>query len=279
MAKEQDAGAHHPLVAETRAIWESKAEFWDARMGEGNPFQLILIGPAVERLLQVQPGERVLDIACGNGVFARRLARLGARVTATDFSPRFLELARARSAVSGEEIDYRLADATDEAQLVALGEGEFDAIVCTMALMDMPAIAPLFRAVRRLLRPSGRFVFAVPHPAFRSNAVSQLIEFEDRAGELVEGRSLRLRDYLHVPPGKGAGMPGEPAPHWYFHRPLAELLGACFGAGLVVDGLEEPAFGPEQADPERPLSWLNFTDFPPVLAIRARPAPTIPSPG
>jgi SAM-dependent methyltransferase len=270
MAEEQDAGARHPLVAETQAIWESKAEFWDARMGEGNAFQLVLIGPAVERLLLVRSGERVLDVACGNGVFARRLARLGARVTATDFSPRFLELARDRSAVSGEEIDYRLADATDETQLVALGEGEFDAVVCNMALMDMPEIAPLFRAVRRLLRPSGRFVFAVPHPAFASNAVSHLMEMEDRAGDLVEWRSLRLRDYLHVPPGKGAGMPNEPAPHWYFHRPLAELLGACFAAGLVVDGLEEPAFGPEHQVPEKPLSWLNFADFPPVLAVRVR---------
>jgi cyclopropane fatty-acyl-phospholipid synthase-like methyltransferase len=41
----------------------------------------------VERLLALQPGERVLDVACGNGVMARRLALLGGRVTAVDFSP------------------------------------------------------------------------------------------------------------------------------------------------------------------------------------------------
>lgn len=258
------------LVPETRAIWDRKAEFWDARMGEGNPFQLVLIGPAAERLLALQPGERVLDIACGNGVFARRLARLGGRVTATDFSPRFLELARSRSAPAAE-VDYRLADATDEEQLAALGEGQFDAVVCNMALMDMPVVDPLFRAARRLLRPAGRLVFAVPHPAFNSNAASHLIELEDRAGELAETRAIKLRGYLRVPPGKGAGMPDEPAPHWYFHRSLAELLGACFAAGMVVDGLDEPAFGPEHQVPDKPLSWLNFSDFPPVLVVRARP--------
>lgn len=271
MADEQDPSDRRQLVPETQAIWDSKAEFWDDRMGEGNRFQLVLIGPATERLLALRPGERVLDIACGNGVFARRLASLGARVTATDFSPRFLELARARSQ-PGVEIDYRLADATDEEQLAALGEGEFDAVVCNMALMDMPVIDPLFRAGRRLLRPGGRLVFAVPHPAFNSNDTTHVMELEDRAGEVVETRSIKVRGYLHVPPGKGAGIVGEPAPHWYFHRPLAELLGACFAAGLVVDGLDEPAFppAPEPQGSTIPFSWINLTDFPPVLVVRAR---------
>ncbi|MDQ3695813.1 MAG: class I SAM-dependent methyltransferase [Chloroflexota bacterium] len=259
------------LVAETRAIWDAKAAYWDARMGDGNPFQLVLIGPAVERLLAVQPGQRVLDIACGNGVFARRLAHLGARVTAVDFSPRFLELARARSAAGDDPIDYRLADATDEARLVALGEAEYDAVICNQALMDMPVIDPLFRAARRLLRSHGRFVFALAHPAFNSNAASFGLEERDQGGDLVESRYVKMSGYLSVPPGKGAGMPGEPVPHWYFHRPLTELFGACFAAGFVIDGLDEPAFGPEHAIPERPLAWYNFDQFPPVLAVRARP--------
>jgi SAM-dependent methyltransferase len=268
-------GADHDearrLVPETQAIWDAKATFWDARMGDGNTFQRVLVGPAVERLLAVRPGETVLDVACGNGVFARRLAALGARVVATDFSERFLELARARSADLGESIDYRLADATDEAQLLAFGEGRFDAVVCAMALMDMPTVEPLLRAARRLLVPGGRFVFAIPHPAFNSNATRLGIEEEDRAGELVETRSVRIAGYLGLPPGKGTGMAGEPVPHWYFHRPLGELLGACFAAGFVLDGLEEPAFGPEAAGPAA-LSWENFPGIPPVLVARLQPA-------
>jgi 2-polyprenyl-3-methyl-5-hydroxy-6-metoxy-1,4-benzoquinol methylase len=74
------------LIDEIRRIWDAKAAFRDERMGEGNQFQLELIGPAVERLLDLRPVERVLDSGCGNGVFSRRLARLGARVVATDVS-------------------------------------------------------------------------------------------------------------------------------------------------------------------------------------------------
>lgn len=258
-----------PTVRETQEIWDAKAEFWDERMGEGNAFQRVLVGPAVERLLALQPGQRVLDVACGNGVFSRRLAHLGARVVATDFSPTFLDRARARSTEHPNRIEYRLVDATDETQLLTLGEQEFDAVVCNMALMDMPVIDPLLRAVARLLKPGGPFVFAAPHPAFNSNAIRLGIEEEDRGGKLVNTRYVHVAGYLNVPAGKGAGMPGEPTPHWYFHRPLSELLNAGFAAGFVLDGLEEPSFGPEDASPVA-LSWTNYTDLPPVLAARLR---------
>ena len=85
------------FTRETQEIWDQKADFWDERMGEGNLFQRQLVGPATERLLAIQPGETVADVCCGNGVFARRLAQLGATVVAADFSPRFIERARARS--------------------------------------------------------------------------------------------------------------------------------------------------------------------------------------
>jgi 2-polyprenyl-3-methyl-5-hydroxy-6-metoxy-1,4-benzoquinol methylase len=258
------------LTRETQEIWDQKAEHWDAQMGDGNAFQRVLVGPSAERLLAIQPGETVADIGCGNGVFARRLAELGAFVVASDFSAQFIERAKARTSAHGERIDYRVADATDEAQLLALGEGRFNAAVCNMALMDMTTVGPLLRAVPRLLKPDGRFVFAIPHPCFNNNDVRFVLEEEDRAGTIVERYAVRVADYLHVPPGKGAGMPGEPVPHYYFHRPLHELLGACFAVGLMLDGIEEPAFGPEHTS-ARPLSWVNFHDIPPVLVARLRP--------
>ncbi|MBA3531803.1 MAG: hypothetical protein H0T73_07790, partial [Ardenticatenales bacterium] len=63
-----------PDPDEVRAIWEQNAGYWDDYMGEGNDYHLVLIVPTTERLLAIQPGERVLEIACGNGSFARRLA-------------------------------------------------------------------------------------------------------------------------------------------------------------------------------------------------------------
>ena len=263
--KESDA-----LNAETREIWDRNAEWWDEQTGEGNEFQNILIGPATERLLALRPGEAVLDVACGNGAFSRRMAELGAEVVAFDFSERFLERAKARTTEHADRIDYRLVDATDEGQLLALGERRFDAAVCTMALMDMATVEPLMSGLSRLLKAGGRFVFSVLHPCFNSSDGFRLVAGqEDRAGELVTEHSVQVWRYLSRSTAKGVGIPGQPVPQNYFHRPLGALFAACFDAGFVLDGLEEPAFGPE-AEATRPLGWVNYKEIPPVLVARAR---------
>src|SRR6266566_3491276 len=154
------------LAGESRDIWDQNARWWDARMGEGNDWHTLLIAPAVEKLLGVAPGERVLELACGNGQFARRLASLGARVVACDSSAAFLDCARLRTSEHSHSIEYRLMDLGAEQRLAVLGAGEFDAVVCNMALMDIACITPVLRAVHRALKASGRFVFSIPHPCF-----------------------------------------------------------------------------------------------------------------
>src|ERR1051325_8253631 len=113
------------LAGESRDIWEQNASWGDARMGKGNDWHRLLIAPAVEKLLGVQPGERVLELACGNGQFARRLASMGARVVACDSSAAFLDCARRRTREDSERIEYRLMDLTGEQNLAGLGTGEF----------------------------------------------------------------------------------------------------------------------------------------------------------
>ncbi len=95
-------------------------------MEAGATWQRTLIQPCVERLLQLEPGERILEIACGNGEFARRMTELGGQVLATDFSERMLERARAR----GGDVDYRWADATDEEELLRSGSPDRSTASC-----------------------------------------------------------------------------------------------------------------------------------------------------
>ncbi len=257
------------MVAETRDIWNRKAAHWDEYMGEGNDWHLKLISPAVERLLELRPGETILDVACGNGMLARRLADLGARVVACDFSEAFIERARARSTELADRIDYSVVDATDRDQLLQLGERRFDGATCTQGLMDMPTIVPLFEAITRLVRPGGRFVITVPHPCFNTHGMSILAEALEDEGGRHTVTSIKLTRYLTSQTVKGAGVPGEPEPHYYFERPLSELLGAAFRAGLMLDGLEEPGFEPGPPG-TNPLSWSSPPDIPPVLAARFR---------
>jgi 2-polyprenyl-3-methyl-5-hydroxy-6-metoxy-1,4-benzoquinol methylase len=257
------------LSDQAHELWNEIAPFWDDKMAEGNAFQRLLIGPVTERLLEVRPGQTVLDIACGNGAFTRRLAALGASVVAFDFSETFIQRARARTHLHSERIEYRVLDATDPEQLLTLGTGRFNAAVANMAFMDMAAVEPLLDALPALMAPGARFVFSVLHPCFNSVGSSKVAEEEDRAGELVNRLGVKVTGYIRPVAQRGLGMIGQPTPQLYFHRPLSALLNACFDAGFVLDRLEEPVFTGD-GQPDRPFSWLNFREIPPVLVARLR---------
>ncbi len=259
----------HLLNQETREAWNENAAFWDQKMGEGNSFQRNLIGPVSERLLELKPDEWVLEIACGNGVFARRLAQLGARVVATDFAEKMLEHARARSSAYADRIEYRQIDATDEAQLRALGKRRFDAAACNMGIMDMAAIELMFSALSQLLKPGGRFVFSVTHPCFNTTGCKKVVEEEDREGEIVVTRAIQVSRYRGLRPAKGLAIVGQPKKQYYFDRTLSDLFNTCFRAGFVMDALEEPSFS-DSVTSNDPLSWENFKEIPPILVARVR---------
>lgn len=254
---------------ENRRIWEANARWWDDRIGDGNDFQRLLIEPATERLLAVAPGDRVLDIACGAGRLARRLAERGARIVAFDQSAAFVERARTRTP-AGAAIEYHVLDAGQAGALLGLGPGRFDKAVCTMALMDMPVIEPLLSALGQLLRPGGRFVFSVTHPCFHSAPGRRFCEVcETETGQHASRTGVAVFAYLRPLVRKTVGIVGQPEPQYCFHRPLHVLFQSCFQAGFVVDGLEEPGL-PEPEQRRASVRWDDMPDIPPIMVVRTR---------
>lgn len=257
------------LREESRELWRRKAAFWDERTRAANKFQKLLKAPTTERLVALEPGERVLDIACGSGVLARQFAELGGRVTAFDFVEEFVTRARERAKEDGHTIDYHVVDATDEAAMLALGRGVFDAAVCGMAMMDIPSVEPLARALAGLLRPGGRFVFSICHPSFNhalGTRTAELVERLDGSHETVH--ALKLTGYATPYVQRNVGIAGSPGGHLMFHRPLGAVLEPFFAAGLVLDGLAEPTL--PEPNPDNELSWSNYPEFPPLLFARLR---------
>ncbi len=254
---------------ETHQAWEENAAFWDERMGEGNDFFHVLQWPAILRLLEPRAGQKVLDIATGNGLTARRLAELGAEVTACDFSERLIERAKGRPNPGGR-IHYSVVDATDEAALRTLGEHVFDAALCNMGLFDMADIAPLFHCLPGLLRPNGTFVFTLTHPAFNNTGAVHTVEEVDDGGEIKTTYSIKVSRYMTSSASRGLAMHEQPAAQLYFDRPLQYYLNLGFENGFVLDGFEERAFPPEHPQ-KSPLGWGGkFSEIPPVIAARMR---------
>ena len=255
--------------------WDRLAEWWDDKIGDGNEFQDYLIEPATERMLALKAGEQVLDIACGAGRLARRMAGMGAVVTAIDQAERFLNRARERTRENKDRITYLKLDATDRAAILTLGKGQFDAAVCTMALMDMSSITPLISALPTLLKPQGRFVFSVTHPVFNSGTARHIAEQYEQDGENIVRSGITITDYAEPFCYKGFGIPGQPEPQHYFHRPVSLLFNTCFKYGFALDGMEEPVF-PEgfQSGNNSPLAFSQMPSIPPILVARMVLKPT-----
>jgi SAM-dependent methyltransferase len=117
-------------------------------------------------LAQIEPGQRVLDIATGIGepaVTAARRVGPGGQVVAIDQSPQMLAIARERVAALGlQNVEFRELDA----ERLDLLEGSFDAALCRWGLMLLPQLVPALDGVRQRLLPGGRFVASVwPAPA------------------------------------------------------------------------------------------------------------------
>lgn len=257
----------------THDAWEANAEAWDARMGgEGNDFFNVLCWPALVSLLDPQPDQHILDIACGNGLTSRRLAALGAHVTAFDFSANLIRFAKLRSNPESR-IKYHVIDATDGSALLSLGEGQFEAALANMALFDIADLEPLFHSLPRLLKPNGTFVFSLTHPAFNNASTVHVIEEVDYEGEIKTVYSVKTSRYMTRFQAKGLALRNQPKPQMYFERPLQYYLNLGFQNGFVLDGFEERAFPPDHPQTS-PLGWGGkFSEIPPVLIARFRKKP------
>ena len=254
----------------TKDAWDANAELWDSRMGdEGNDFFNILCWPVLASFLDLKPGAAILDIACGNGLTSRRLAALGAKVTAFDFSANLIKKAKSRNEEYASQITYQVIDATDESQLLSLGMHKFDSALSNMALFDMADIETLFRVLPKLLKPNGTFVFSITHPCFNNSSANHLVEEWDD-GTIHTRYAVKISQYMTSYQSEGLALRGQPKPQLYFNRPLQYYMNIGFQNGFVLDGFEERAFPPDHPQGS-PLGWGGkFSEIPPVVVIRMK---------
>ena len=259
---------------ESLQAWEANAEFWDEAQGdEGNHWQRTLVFPGTLELLQPLP-TTALELACGNGNFARQLSRLGIAVTATDASDGQLRGARQRS--DGYKIKWIRLDVTDRSALAALSGAAgapFGAAVCNMALMDIAEITPLFDMLPLALAENAPFVFSVLHPVFRPGPQVHLFRErqETTDGRFIEESGVKITNYLNTGVNHGIAVKGQPAIQPYFDRTLTELFTTAFDRGWVLDGIREPSIADGgDGDAVGRLSWDHLPDIPPVMVVRMR---------
>jgi ubiquinone/menaquinone biosynthesis C-methylase UbiE len=132
-----------------RRLMDKGAPRYDRQM---NFFDRVLFAGGREWACSNAEGE-VLEIAVGSG---RNLPLYpdGTSLTAIEFSPQMLELAKQRAAQVGREVDLRLGDAQD----LDFPDESFDTVVCTLAFCTIPDPETAAAEAHRVLRPRGRFL-------------------------------------------------------------------------------------------------------------------------
>lgn len=267
--------AHQQTVKEKG--WDPVAGWYDDLISNrGSDHHERTILPGVERLLDLKPGERFLDVACGQGVLLERLSSNTAEteLVGVDIASELVE--RAASTL-GEKATVRTGDARD---LAALDLGNFDAAACVMALMNIDDLDAVMSGVNASLKPGGRFVAVILHPAFRSpQATAWGWTVDGRTGVPIQFR--RVDRYLsdrstEIVMNPGGVSSGEAAvTTTTHHRPIGAYVGALANAGFAVDAMEEwVSERTSQAGPRANAENLSRAEIPMFLAIRGVKMPS-----
>ena len=203
--------------------------------------------PATLSLLPEVKGKRVLDAACGPGVYSEWLLSHGAEVVAVDSSPKMVQLAKQRLGTASNVLQADLSK-----PLTFLDSSSFDIVLSPLTMEYIEDWHSTFAEFYRVLRPGGYFVLSVTHPFFdyvyfKSN---NYFETELVGGEWKGFDSVRV----HMPS---------------FRRSLSATLNPLIEVGFSLERILEPKPTDEfkEADPKH---YKELSREPCFLCIRAR---------
>ena len=160
------------------------------------------LGMPVVELLNPQPGERILDLGCGDGALTEKLVALGCRVVGVDSSTEQIEAARALG------LDAHVVDARN-----LRFETEFEAVFSNAALHWIPQAEAVIDGVWRALKPGGRFVGEM-------GGQGNIAHIKAAMAQALAQRGIKADDVFP----------------WYFPSP-SEYQGRLEKGGFVVDSI------------------------------------------
>jgi SAM-dependent methyltransferase len=178
--------------------------------------------PAVLDALGPVDGARVLDAACGPGLYLQALLERGARVSAFDASAAMVSLARQRVASMREE--HRARAVIEQGRLegpLPYEDGSFDLAVCALAIHYLRDRAAAFGELYRVLRPGGSAVISTQHPT---------IDWLRKGGSYFD--SVLETDVWELADG--------PRTVRFWREPLSALCDGATDAGFLISRVIEP---------------------------------------
>ena len=224
----------------SREMWNIKAEKWTKYIGEEGDFhhrENIL--PVMFKLLDLESYQdpttvKILDVACGTGNVARKIAKMGFNVSGVDYSENMLATALAKNKEFNLQIDYKNINASKV--LEVYDKESFDLIYCNMALMDLEELEVVISSISTLLKKHGIFIFSISHPIF-SWPTAQTIRLpkDSQRGEdkiWVFDTYYRKKTLVKLETMEDSFL--------YYTRTISTYVNECIKNGLQILEMVEP---------------------------------------
>jgi ubiquinone/menaquinone biosynthesis C-methylase UbiE len=251
-------------IGDKKTSWGGVASWYNDLLQKGDTYQKSVILPKLLSLINIKQGQKIADVACGQGFFSTEFAKQGAVVYGFDISPELITFAKEQKI---QNTHFSVAPAH---RLTELADSSMDVVTIILALQNIEKAEDVFKECARVLKPKGKMYLVLNHPAFR---IPQKSDWGYDTKKKVQYR--KVEQYLSESMIKITMNPGEKDAKkkkytTSFHRPISFYINALSRNNLYVRTLAEwISHKISQSGPQKAVEDRARKEIPLFMCIEA----------
>ena len=216
-----------------KTSWGNVAGWYDSLLKKENTYQSDVILPNLLKLMNIKNSDIILDLACGQGFFAREFAKFGAKITGVDISKELIKVAEEQN---NQNIRYVVSSADN---ISFIKDKSVDKISIILALQNIDNLSGVVKECYRILKSNGKLFMVLNHPAFR---IPRKSDWGYDSKKNIQYR--RVEKYLsefmmNIDMNPGEKIQKNKKYTVSFHRPLQAYFKSLNSSGFFVSRFEE----------------------------------------
>ncbi|OGI09041.1 MAG: hypothetical protein A2Y40_09415 [Candidatus Margulisbacteria bacterium GWF2_35_9] len=245
-----------------KTSWENSAQKYHKIVGEdGHYYHKEVILPKTLNMLHLENTSSVLDLGCGQGVFARAIPKESAYY-GVDISSTLIS--KAKELTPNKHSFFKIQDIS---KAFTLPKTDFTHCVIILALQNVESVDAVFSNAFNHLDTGGKFLIVINHPAFRIPRQSSW--GIDEKNKMQYRRVNNYISPLKIPIDMAPGSADNKKLTWSFHYPLSYYANALRSHGFIIETIDEWVSNKESSGKHAKMENRSRDEFPLFMAILA----------